>query len=362
MSELLRMDEPRKRFAAMISGLHVHYDLGEGRPLLGRRMPDLELVTDNGPLRVFTLLHDARPLLNFGEPGGLDITPWADRVQSIDAEYAGCGSSPVPGAVTAPSAVLIRPDGYVVWVGDGAHLKLPEPLTTWFGPPHGRPASVRSREWQRTEVSYGARNTDWIVVAAVAMTDRPLGAQIDAVLERLHAHGRGNAGIAIREVLDEYADALTGDMRSTAFRETDRGAEILILGSGRISLISVDFDESIVRFETRGLHGAVVSLETTDLKIPDGTPVSAKRRWRFKFPDGSALAIDGTLTQGRCDNLDRFAADVMSEVGVQESVRDQEPHGEQRPNADASQRTGWRRQPVTDLWGNPSTKAKRRNR
>ena len=234
--------------------------------------------------------------------------------------------------------------------------------TTWFGPPHGRAVRVRSRDWQRTEVGYGAGDTDWIVVAAVAMTDRPLGAQIDAVLERLHAHGRGSAGGAIREVLDEYADALTVDMRSTAIRETDRGAEILILGSGRISLISVDFDESIVRFETRGLHDAVVSLETTALRIADGTPVSAERRWRFRFPDGSALAIDGTLTRGRRDNLDRFAADVMSEVGVQESVRDPKPHDEQRPNADVSQRTGWRRQPITDMWGNPVTKAKRGNR
>ena len=126
MSELLSMDEPRKRFAAMMSGLDIHYDLGEGHPLLGRRMPDLDLVTASGPLRVFTLLHDARPvLLNLGEPGGLDITPWADRVQLIDAEYAGPWELPVLGAVTAPTAVLIRPDGYVAWVGDehqpGAH-------------------------------------------------------------------------------------------------------------------------------------------------------------------------------------------------------------------------------------------------
>jgi hypothetical protein len=119
------------------------------------------------------------------------------------------------------------------------------------------------------------------------MTDRPLGAQIDAVLER----ARGDAGVAIREVLDEYADLLTGDMRSAAFRETERGAEILVLGSGRISIIGVDFDEPIVRFETRALRDAVVSLET-ELN-------SAKRRWRFKFPDGSALAIDGTLTRRR---------------------------------------------------------------
>jgi 3-(3-hydroxy-phenyl)propionate hydroxylase len=136
MSELLSMDEPRRRLAAGMSGLGVHYDLGEGHPLLGRRMPDLDLVTANGPLRVFALLHDARPvLLNLGEPGGFDITPWADRVRLIDAEYVGEWELPVLGAVTAPTAVLIRPDGYVAWVGDGTDLGLPDALSTWFGPP-----------------------------------------------------------------------------------------------------------------------------------------------------------------------------------------------------------------------------------
>jgi 3-(3-hydroxy-phenyl)propionate hydroxylase len=136
MSELLGMDEPRKRFAAMMSGLDIHYDLGEGHPLLGRRMPDLDLVTADGPLRVFTLLHDARPvLLNLGEPGGFDITPWVDRVQMIDAKYVGPWELPVLGAVTAPTAVLIRPDGYVGWVGDLTDPGLPDALTTWFGPP-----------------------------------------------------------------------------------------------------------------------------------------------------------------------------------------------------------------------------------
>jgi hypothetical protein len=139
VSELLSMDEPRKRFAAMLSGLDIHYDLGEGLPLLGRRMPDLDLVTANGPLRVFTLLHDARPvLLNFGEPGGFDITPWVDRVQMIEAKYVGPWELPVLGAVTAPTAVLIRPDGYVGWVGDLTHPGLPDALTTWFGPPTAR--------------------------------------------------------------------------------------------------------------------------------------------------------------------------------------------------------------------------------
>jgi hypothetical protein len=136
VSELLSMDEPRTRFAAMMSGLGIHYDLGEGHPLLGRRMPDLDLVTASGPLRVFTLLHNARPLLlNFGEPGAFDIPPWADRVQSIDAEYDGTWELPAIGAVTAPKAVLIRPDGYVAWVGDRTQVGLADALTTWFGPP-----------------------------------------------------------------------------------------------------------------------------------------------------------------------------------------------------------------------------------
>jgi 2-polyprenyl-6-methoxyphenol hydroxylase-like FAD-dependent oxidoreductase len=134
MTELLGMDEPRRRFAGMISGLDVQYDLGEGHPLLGRRMPDLDVVTAEGPVRVFTLLHDARGvLLNLGEPLALDTSPWSDRVRAIDAEYDGEWELPVLGQVAAPAAVLIRPDGYVAWVGDGTSAGLHEALTTWFG-------------------------------------------------------------------------------------------------------------------------------------------------------------------------------------------------------------------------------------
>ena len=136
VSDLLQMDEPRKRYAAMMSGLDIHYDLGEGHPLLGRRMPDLDLVTTNGPLRVFTLLHDARPvLLNLGEPGAFDTTPWTDCVQLIDAKYLGMWELPVLGGVTPPTAVLIRPDGYVAWVGVLTQVGLADALTTWFGWP-----------------------------------------------------------------------------------------------------------------------------------------------------------------------------------------------------------------------------------
>jgi hypothetical protein len=138
VSELLSMDEPRKRFAAMVTGLDVRYDLGEGHPLLGRRMPDLDLATPGGPVRVFTLLHEARPvLLDFGRPGGPDVAPWADRVRLIEAEPVEAWELPVVGAVPAPTAVLVRPDGHVAWVGDGTDAGLADALTTWFDPPTG---------------------------------------------------------------------------------------------------------------------------------------------------------------------------------------------------------------------------------
>jgi 3-(3-hydroxy-phenyl)propionate hydroxylase len=134
MSDLLSMDEPRRRIAGMLSALDIHYDLGEGDPLLGRRMPDLDLQTADGPTRVFTLLHDARPvLLNLGAPGGFDLAPWADRVRLVDARYDGAWELPVVGEVAAPPAVLIRPDGHVAWAGDLTDPELPRALATWFG-------------------------------------------------------------------------------------------------------------------------------------------------------------------------------------------------------------------------------------
>jgi len=135
IDELVGMDEPRRHVAALIAGLDIQYDLGEGHPLLGRRMPDLDLVAADGPLRTYALLHRARPvLLNLGEPGAFDIAPWADRVQLVDAEYAGDWELPVVGSVPAPDAVLIRPDGHVAWVGEGTDEGLAAALAAWFGP------------------------------------------------------------------------------------------------------------------------------------------------------------------------------------------------------------------------------------
>lgn len=144
MAELLALDEPRRRTAAMLSGLDVHYDLGEGHPLLGRRMPDLDLDlrptagVPDAPTRVADLLHAARPvLLNLGAPGALDIAPWDDRVDVVDATHEGSWELPVIGEVDAPDAVLIRPDGHVAWTGTTRDAALDAALTTWFGPADG---------------------------------------------------------------------------------------------------------------------------------------------------------------------------------------------------------------------------------
>jgi hypothetical protein len=142
-AELLAMDEPRRRIAGMLSGLDIRYelgngDLGGGHPLVGRRMPDLDLHTAEGATRVFRLLHDARPvLLNLGdaavESAGSEVSRWADRVGMVDAHHEGPIELPVLGEVGAPPAVLIRPDGYVAWAGGLTDPELPGALATWFG-------------------------------------------------------------------------------------------------------------------------------------------------------------------------------------------------------------------------------------
>jgi 3-(3-hydroxy-phenyl)propionate hydroxylase len=141
MTDLLKMDEPRKRYAGIMSGLKHRYDLGEGHPLLGRQIPDVELVTKEGPRRAFTLLHDARPVfLDVGEPTAFDIVGrWSHRVRRVDARYTGEWILPVLGTVPAPTAVLVRPDGYVAWVGTDSNDGLQEALTKWFGPPSRDP-------------------------------------------------------------------------------------------------------------------------------------------------------------------------------------------------------------------------------
>lgn len=135
LSDVIVMDEPRKLLAGIVSGLDVRYDLGDGHPLLGRRMPDLDLTTPDGPVRVFSLLHQARPVvLDLGRSGASAVAaPWGDRVRTVEATYAGAWELPVIGTVSAPTAVLIRPDGHVAWVGEGSCNRLTDALTRWVG-------------------------------------------------------------------------------------------------------------------------------------------------------------------------------------------------------------------------------------
>jgi 3-(3-hydroxy-phenyl)propionate hydroxylase len=137
IAQVATMDEPRKLLAGLVSALDVRYDLGDGHPLLGRRMPDLDLETAGGPVRMFALLHRAEPVLvDLGRSGRVSAGPWADRVRGVRARYDGPWELPVLGAVSAPSAVLVRPDGYVAWVGEGDDARgLTDALATWFGPP-----------------------------------------------------------------------------------------------------------------------------------------------------------------------------------------------------------------------------------
>ncbi|WIM90200.1 FAD-dependent monooxygenase [Candidatus Mycobacterium wuenschmannii] len=135
MSDLLTMGEPRRRFAAMMSGLDIHYDLGAEHPLVGRRMPDVDLIVDDEPVRVFTLLHGGRAaLVNLGDPGTVSVSGWADRLRVVDAKYPGPWELPAIGTIDGPSAVLIRPDGHVAWVGAGSDAGLTDALHTWLGP------------------------------------------------------------------------------------------------------------------------------------------------------------------------------------------------------------------------------------
>ncbi|QGU03476.1 FAD-dependent monooxygenase [Corynebacterium comes] len=135
LGDLLLTAPARTQIGALIHGLDVAYDLGGGHPLLGRRMPDLDIVTSAGSTRVYALLYEARPvLIDFAGPRRIDASSWADRVRAVDAEFRGVWELPVLGEVAPPTAVLVRPDGHVAWVEDGAEEPLGDALRNWFGP------------------------------------------------------------------------------------------------------------------------------------------------------------------------------------------------------------------------------------
>jgi 2-polyprenyl-6-methoxyphenol hydroxylase-like FAD-dependent oxidoreductase len=195
IAEVTVMDEPRRHLAAMIAGLDVRYDLGDGHPLLGRRVPDLDLATAEGPARVYSLLHEARPvLLNFGEPGLLDLGPWSDRVRAVDARCDAPWELPALGEVPAPAAVLVRPDGHVAWVGDGTAAGLADALTTWFGPP-----APAERAWHPS------------VSAASGGPDRPFVAGEQVVDDEALLAGLGESGPGVFLQLQQASQGVVQD-------------------------------------------------------------------------------------------------------------------------------------------------------
>ena len=135
VSEFAMMDGPRRQIVGERSGLSVHYDLGQGDPLLGRRMPDLDLETDAGAATAFDFLHQARPVLFEFADGRTDLTGWSDRVERVTATASAKWELPVLGVVDAPAAVLVRPDGHVAWTGDSRGEGLASALTLWCGEP-----------------------------------------------------------------------------------------------------------------------------------------------------------------------------------------------------------------------------------
>ncbi|MFC8598895.1 FAD-dependent monooxygenase [Isoptericola sp. NPDC057191] len=148
LDTVLAVDGADEPVTGLATGLDVAYDLGAGHPLLGRRMPDLDLVPQGrarpggapagGPARLFELLHPARPvLLELGGPA-LDAGPWSGYVRHVTATSDGPWVLPVLGEVAAPTAVLVRPDGHVAWVGEGSAEGLHDALATWCGTADGR--------------------------------------------------------------------------------------------------------------------------------------------------------------------------------------------------------------------------------
>jgi len=139
-AHLVGFDEVNRYLSTMQSGLDIQYPIAGEHPLLGRRVPDIPISSTDRGKRVFDLLEAARPvLLDFSNTADLvDVAAaWAGRIDIVKAD---CPSDawPVPGVGTirAPSALLIRSDGYVSWVNDADKdlNLLRQGLTTWCGP------------------------------------------------------------------------------------------------------------------------------------------------------------------------------------------------------------------------------------
>jgi 3-(3-hydroxy-phenyl)propionate hydroxylase len=135
MGELLALDEPRRHVVAMVTGLDIAYDLGGEHPLVGRRMPDVDLqLSDGTTTRVAELLHDAAPLLlDLRATGAPPVPAGVADLKVVAAAATGPWQLPLLGDVPAPDAVLVRSDGHVAWVGSPDDASLQGAVDRWFG-------------------------------------------------------------------------------------------------------------------------------------------------------------------------------------------------------------------------------------
>jgi bifunctional hydroxylase/dehydrase len=135
LTELIQYEVVSRHLAAMVSGLEIRYDVGDGRhQLLGRRLPNVELVGEDFKTGSSELLRGGRGVLLDLEDNAVlrrRATGWADRVDVVTAELHGHGQD---GPLAGTAAVLVRPDGYVAWAAPGSHDDLPTCLERWFGP------------------------------------------------------------------------------------------------------------------------------------------------------------------------------------------------------------------------------------
>ncbi|MFJ3671268.1 FAD-dependent monooxygenase [Streptomyces sp. NPDC090106] len=137
MGELIQYDDVKRHLSGLVSGLDVHYDVGEGtHPLLGRRLPPRTLTTPSGdPVTTMELLHQGHGvLLDLADDPALRAAaaPWQDRVTTVTAR-----PDPTEPVLTSTTALLVRPDGYLAWATgttpDPAGLRTA--LHRWFGDP-----------------------------------------------------------------------------------------------------------------------------------------------------------------------------------------------------------------------------------
>lgn len=150
-STLLDFEEANRYVTELITAVGIRYDLGEGHPLLGRRMRDVALEKEGR--RLYALMHTGRGLL-LDQTGRLTAGGWADRVDHVvdvarditegdEGQNGDPGGSGSGGRLDVP-ALLLRPDGHVAWAGEDQR-ELRASLATWFGPPAERPTSTGAR-------------------------------------------------------------------------------------------------------------------------------------------------------------------------------------------------------------------------